>query len=93
MDISPFGNYRIVQKKRSPNSELAATVEQVLDSVGRTKQYDFPYWCAIIKKAKVSYTEMQGILKNVQSADAKYNKGALLTSILKKRWTKEPINK
>ena len=87
MELNAFANYQLVQKKKVPNSELAATVEEVLKIVGKTKQYDFPYWCAIIKKAKVSYTEMLGILKQISNADSKYNKGALLTSILKKRWT------
>lgn len=89
---SAFAKYQLV-KKKAPNSELAATVEEVLKVVGKTKQYDFPYWCAIVKKAKVSYVEMLGILKKIESAPDKYPKGGILVNKLKKRWTDSSLNK
>lgn len=73
-----------VAKKKGPSHELAATVQEIIDLVGATKKYGFGYWLGVVKRSGISFSEMQGILKEVRNADAKYPKGALLTVIIKR---------
>lgn len=87
-----FAKYQLV-KKKAPNSELAATVEEISKVIPLTKQYDFGYWCRMVKKAKVSYVEMLGILKEIESVPDKYPKGGILVNKLKKRWTANNLQK
>lgn len=69
-------------KKKTPH-EKAAIVDEIIALVGESKKYNYGYW--LRKIGKISFGEMQGILKQVRNADPKYNKGGMLTNILKKR--------
>ena len=72
-------------KEKLPPHELAATVD-LIKTAGLIKEptYGYNYWLGKVKRAGVSYTDMIGILKNLQSMDSKYSKGGTLTNILTK---------
>lgn len=72
-------------EEKLPPHELAATVD-LIHKAGLLKEptYGYRYWLGKVKRAGVSYTEMIGVLKNLQSMDPKYSKGGTLTNILTK---------
>jgi len=72
-------------KKRTPNHELAMSVQTILDIVGVSKKYGFGYWLGVVKRSKKGYTEIIGILKELDGLPSKYNKGATLTNKLCKK--------
>lgn len=76
------------EKKKETPHEKAAIVNEIIALVGESKKYNYGYWLRMI--GAISFSEMQGILKQVQGADAKYNKGGMLTNILRKRKLSSP---
>lgn len=74
-----------LSKKRKPSHELAMSVQEIIDVVGESKKYGFGYWLGIVKRSKKSYTEIMGILKELEGLPSKYNKGAVLTNKLCKK--------
>ena len=85
MKENPFKKYaKELDKKRekAPPHEISATANLVEEVGLFTKSYSRTYWMGKIKRAKVSYIEMVGILKEIQSMDPKYNKGGRLTNLL-----------
>ncbi len=77
-------------KKQGAGNQIHETVEEVVKLVGTSEKYGKSYWYGVVKRKKISYSEMLGILKEVRNADRKYPKGALLTVILKKKYGKKP---
>ncbi len=72
-------------KGRTTPHELAAVVDEIQKVLGfkYDDKYGYRYW---LRKAKgYSYTEIMGILKEIQNADPKYNKGGMLTNKLSKK--------
>lgn len=77
-------------KKRPPNHELAATVDEVVKVIPLTARYGYGYWLKLIKRSGVSYTEMFGILKEISNmgndkTGKPYNKAGTLVNKLNKR--------
>lgn len=84
-DLSAF----MQPQKRGATHELAATVDEISKVVPLTKRYGFGFWLKLVQKSGVSYTQMFGILKEIarignDKQGKPYNKGAVLTSKLKK---------
>ncbi len=78
-------NYKLNKVKKAPNSEIASSVEEILNTVGTHKIYNFGFWLRKIKTSGKSYTEILSILKDLEKLPSKYNKGATLTNILCKK--------
>ena len=68
--------------RRPPSHEKAATVDEIIKLAPITDRYGYLYWLSLLKRSGVKYNEMMGILKNVEGADPKYPKGALITKRL-----------
>ena len=67
---------------KKPPHELSATVDLIEAAGLFTKTYGYTYWLGKVKRAKVSYSEMVGIIKDVKVMPAKYSKGGRLTNLL-----------
>lgn len=67
---------------KPPPHELAASVDEIIKVVGITPKYGYKYWLGKVKRSNKQYTEILGILKDIQRMDSKYNKGGRLTNIL-----------
>ena len=68
--------------KKVPPHEFAATVDLIVEAGLTNAKYNYKYWLGKVCKAKIAYSEMIGILKEVQGMDSKYNKGGRLTNLL-----------
>ncbi len=81
---NPFKNHKITLeiKDKAPPHEIAATVNEIVALVGITPKYGYNYWLGKVKRSGVRYTEIFGILKEVQNMDSKYSKGGRITNIL-----------
>ncbi len=79
------------KKTNLPKHELAASVQEIIDLIGETKQYNFKYWLRKVKLSKISYTGILGILKEANNLPDKYSKGGFITNQLK--WEKKNIIK
>ena len=71
-----------VAKDKGPRHEKAASVDEILKVVGKSEKYGYTYW--LRKIGRCSYPEVLGILKQVEGADKKYNKGGMITNLLDK---------
>lgn len=69
-------------KEKIPPHELSATVELIQKAGLFTKKYGWGYWLGKVKRAQVKYSEMVGIIKEIQAMDPKYSKGGRLTNLL-----------
>ncbi len=69
-------------KKKKPPHEKSATVDLIETAGILSKKYGYTYWLGKVKQGGVTYTDMVGILKEVQGMDTKYNKGGRLTNVL-----------
>ena len=70
-------------KKKFVSHATEATVREIAKVIPLTDKYNFGFWLMVVARAKVSYSEIFGILKGLE--DAK-NKGSLLYWQLKKRF-------
>lgn len=83
------------EKKRSVDwapHELAATVNEIIKTVGDHPKYGYGYWLGKVKRSGKGYNEMLGLLKELGRMDPKYPKGATLTNKLtgkKQPWQKK----
>lgn len=74
---------RCAPNPKKPRHSKAAIVVEILNTVGQHKTYNFEYWLK-----QVGTTSPQTILawlKDIEHADPKYPKGAILTNRFKKR--------
>lgn len=72
-------------KEAPPPHELAAAVNLIRDAnLFSEPTYGYTFWLGKVKRAGVSYSDMVGILKNIQSMNGKYNKGGTLNNQLTK---------
>lgn len=75
-------------KKKAPKGEgpaphePAAAVNMIRDAGLVTGKYGYTYWLGKLKRAKVSYGEMHGIMKKLGELPTKYNRGGWLTNHL-----------
>jgi len=72
------------KKEKVPRHEIAASVDEIkkvlnFDDKGK---YGYKYWLRKVKRSGKGYTEILGILKEIEAMDKKYNKGGRLTNIL-----------
>lgn len=67
---------------KAPKHELAASVNEIIQVVGKHKKYGYGYWLGLVRRSGKSYTEILGLLKELKAMDAKYPKGAVLTNKL-----------
>ena len=72
-----------LKEVKKPPHELAAIVTEIIKVVGEHPRYGFKYWLRIVKSSKKSYSEVMGILKELENLPSKYPKGAVLTNKLK----------
>jgi hypothetical protein len=79
IDIS---RYQLHKDKRSVPHELAASVDEIIKEVGLTKQYNYGYWLFMVKRSRLKYNDILGILKEANTLSAKYNKGGFITNKL-----------
>jgi len=68
--------------KRGAPHEKSASVVEIKKCLGEDSR-SFGYWLKMI--GKVSYTEIIGILKDLETLPDKYSKGATLTNILRRK--------
>lgn len=68
--------------RRPPGHEKAAIVDEIIKLAPITAKYGYTYWLSLIKRSGVRFTDIIGILKNIESAPSQYPKGALITNRL-----------
>lgn len=68
---------------RSPQHELAESVEMIKKAGIFDSKHGWGYWLRKVKESGKSSNQMIGILKELESLPAKYSKGARLTNLLK----------
>ncbi len=88
-----FSDRPALQKAKKPGNELYETVQEIIKVVGLTPKYGIGYWYGLVKRSKVSYSEIVGVLKEVEKADSKYSKGGMITNILLKKHGKNKQGK
>ena len=71
----------VVEKKKKPLHEKAASVNEIIKVVGKHKKYSYTYWLRMVGKR--SYPDVMGILKEMENLPSKYNKGGVLTNRLR----------
>lgn len=71
--------------EKAPPHELSAATELIREAGLFSKKYGRTYWLGKLKRARVSYNEIIGILKEIAQMDPKYSKGGRLTNILTER--------
>lgn len=67
---------------KPPPHEKSAIVNEIIRVVGDHPKYNYKYW--LKKIGNRSFGDMMVLLKEIEKAPAKYNKGGLLTNKLKK---------
>ena len=70
------------KKKKPPPHDLSAMTELIKEEIGFNQKYGRGYWLRHLKKSKISYGELIGVLKEISNLPLKYNKGGRLTNIL-----------
>lgn len=70
-------------KKRFVSHATQATVEEIAKVIPLTDKWNFGFWLMVVSRAGVKYTEVFGLLKELEGAK---NKGSLLYWKLKKRF-------